>query len=205
MADSLPSRRGPQVPQAEPTEAGAPSGRASLQRPDAPPTSRALPFELIHDGATDIVACAGPCMFMIIENVTPAGVDAMAKTMAALSKRYEKMCTLSVIERKLGSSIDAEGRRGVADISRKYTSQISGTAVVCEGSGFRATAIRSIVTAVRMASRASHPSQVFAGTEPALAWLASTQPAGAFNLPSITHSVATLRARLQEHLGHTQR
>ena len=136
---------------------------------------------------------------LVVDVFSPGSVASLGRAMSQQLERYPKFGSLSIVERKVGSSIDAEGRKGVADLSTKYTNHISGTAVICEGTGFRATAIRSIVTAVRMASRASHPQKVFATAEEAIGWLA-TLPPGGIHIPSALQSVALLRARLQERL-----
>jgi hypothetical protein len=174
-----------------------------LRSPDAPPPSQAAAsFELIHDGDTDLIACVGPVVVLVVDVFSPTSVAALGRAMSQQLERYPKIGSLSIVERKVGSSIDAEGRKAVAELSTRYTNHICGTAVVCEGTGFRATAIRSIVTAVRMASRASHPQKVFATAEESIAWLAALLP-GSIHIPSALQSVALLRARLQERLARS--
>jgi hypothetical protein len=73
--------------------------------------------------------------------------------------------------------------------------------VVCEGTGFRATAVRSIVTAIHMASRSTHPSRVFSTPEPAIEWLAGTRSDGALGAALLLEASATLRAKLQARLA----
>jgi stage II sporulation SpoAA-like protein len=156
----------------------------------------------MYDGDTDIIACIGPIVVLVVDNFTPAGAAALGRAMAQLVERHSKISSLSVVERKVGPSIDADGRKAVADLSTRYTHHITGTAVVCEGTGFRATAIRSIVTAVRMASRASHPQKVFATVEEAVAWLAPMH-VGGVHVPTALQSITLLRARLQERLARS--
>jgi hypothetical protein len=87
-------------------------------------------------------------------------------------------------------------RANMAKVIGKHTRNITGAAIVCAGTGFRATAMRSIVTAIHIASLAAHPLRVFSEMAPALAWLQDKQAEGELDVPVLAASVATLRARL---------
>jgi len=65
---------------------------------------------------------------------------------------------------------------------RRYSPRFSGVAVVFEAPGFQATVVRSLVTAVNLASRASHPTKVFDELRAGTSWLCQLtpgEPAGA--------------------------
>ncbi len=85
----------------------------------------------------------------------------------------------------------------VSELIRKYTQSIRGAAVVSEGTGFRATAVRSLVTAIHIAGRASHPTKVFATVPDALAWLATKRSDRGLDMLRAEQAVALLRARLR--------
>lgn len=171
------------------------SGAPPRAATDGPPTSQRHPYEVLHTGNTDLVAYLGPCLIIVSHTMTPAGVDAIGRGFAKLVARHERVCSISFVERRAGSGSSAEVREMLAQVARKYTKSMTGAAVVCEGTGFRATAVRSVVTAIHMASRASHPVKVFSCVEAGLEWLAST-PVDGFDRPLLAEATATLRERL---------
>jgi hypothetical protein len=154
----------------------------------------------LHAGDADLIACSGPCLIVVAAKISLPGATAIGRGMARLKQRYWKMCCIAITERKSAPGMDPECRAALVELTRTYTNSISGSAVVCEGSGFRATAVRSIVTAIQMASLASHPAKVFASIEQALEWLASTQPEAAFDVFGMMESIDALRASLRERL-----
>jgi hypothetical protein len=168
---------------------------------EAPRTGRTQPYELLHLGDTDLVACVGPCLLVVSNTLSLEAVEAMGRGMAKLLHRYGKLSSLSYVDRKSGPNTTPEAREAITEIVRKHSQGITGAAVVCEGTGFRATAVRSIVTAIHMASRSSHPSKVFAAPEPAIEWLASTRSDGALDAALLRQASEGLRAKLQERLA----
>ncbi len=196
VADSLPSRRGNWAVQIARPDGGS-SG--PVPRGDGPPTSRKLPTDILYLSESDLIACAGPCLIVVVDTLTAGGLEASAKGMARLAQRYGKLCSISVIERQAPTAMNPETRDAATELTRKYTKSISGAAVICEGTGFRATAVRSVVTAIHMASSSSHPCKVFATTGPAAEWLATTQPVGTVDVPSLNQAIDQLRSRLQDH------
>jgi hypothetical protein len=176
-------------------------GAASRTPPEAPRTGRTQAYELLHLGDTDLVACVGPCLVVVSNTLTLESVDAMGRGMAKLVHRYGKLSSLSLVDRKSGPNTTSEARDAITEIVRKHSHAITGAAVVCEGTGFRSTAIRSVVTAIHMASRSSHSSKVFAATEPAIQWLASTRSDGGLDVTLLREAAEGLRAKLQERLA----
>jgi hypothetical protein len=176
-------------------------GAPSRTLPDAPRTGRTQVYEILHLGDTDLVACVGPCLVVVSDTLTLEGVDAMGRAMTKLTQRYGKLSSLSFLDRNGGPKLSAPARDGVTELVRKHAPALSGSAVVCEGTGFRATAVRSIVTAIYMASRATHPSKVFAAPEPAIEWLLTTRSDGAIGAALLLETAATLRAKLQARLA----
>jgi hypothetical protein len=176
-------------------------GVASRTPPEAPRTGRTQPYELLHLGDTDLVACVGPCLLVVSNMLTLEAVEQMGRGMTKLMQRYGKLSSLSLVDRKSGPNTTPEARDAITEIVRKHSHGITGAAVVCEGTGFRATAIRSIVTAIHMASRSTHSSKVFAAAEPAIEWLASTRSDGALDVALLRQASEGLRAKLQERLA----
>jgi hypothetical protein len=179
---------------------GEPAGVSSRVLHDSPPTSRTLPYDLLHLGAGDLVARVGPCLIVVSYSLTLEGVEAIGRGLAKQTQRQQQACSISIVERKSGSGTTPEVREAIAEVVRKYDNSITGAAVVCDGSGFRATAIRSVVTAINMASRASHPSKVFATCEPALEWLQATRPDRDLDIELLCQALASLRPRLKDYM-----
>lgn len=176
------------------------SGAPSRVPQDAPSTRRTMPYDLLHLGAGDLVARVGPSLLIVTYSLSNDGVAAIGRGLGRLTQRQQKACAISIVERRAGPGTTAEARVAVAELVRKYDTSISGSAVVCDGSGFRATAVRSVVTAINMASRASHPSKVFASCEPAFEWLQGTRPDRDLDVELLGQAAAALRARLKEHV-----
>lgn len=180
-------------------------GAPARPSPDAPRTGRTQPYELLHLGDTDLVACVGPSLVVVSNTLTLEAVDAMGRGMAKLAHRYGKLSSISFADRKNGPNTASAVRDGITELVRKHSNAITGAAVVCEGTGFRATAIRSIVTAIHMASRSSHSSKVFSASEAAIEWLASTRNDGALDVALLLEASSVLRAKLQERLARSAR
>jgi hypothetical protein len=154
----------------------------------------------VHLGEKDLVACAGPCMVIVSEAISREGIQALDRAMARLTGQYGTAASLSIVEGKAtGTSLGSEDRQALTEIARKYGKLTWAAAVVCVGTGFRATAIRSVVTAIHMGSSSSHPSKVFATPEPAVAWLATKHPEGQLDVAGLGRTVTALRAQLEQH------
>jgi hypothetical protein len=182
------------------SDADAGSGPVSRLQQDLPPTSRTHQYDLLHLGTTDLIACVGPCLLILSYTITLPGVEAIGRGFAKLTQREKKACSMSIVERKSGPGTAPEARDAIAEIAKKYDKNMTGSAVVCDGTGFRATAVRSVVTAIHMASRSSSPSKVFAAPEPALEWLQTTRPGRDLDLAMLAQATTALRARLKDQM-----
>ena len=79
------------------SDAEASSGPASRLQPDHPPTSRTHQYDLLHLGATDLIACVGPCLLIISYTITLPGVEAIGRGFAKLTQREKKACSMSIV------------------------------------------------------------------------------------------------------------
>jgi hypothetical protein len=75
------------------------------------------------------------------------------------------------IQTDLSHKADARVRKSVAETLKKYAPRLSATVVIYEATGFRAAALRAIITTVNMLSGAQFPSQVHTRIHPAADWL----------------------------------
>jgi len=159
----------------------------------------ALPFELYHEGPRQLVACSDGFVFVIAHLLSRPGIEAMGRALAAAAQRRGTISSLSVVPPQASvSRLDARDRELYVEISRRYARQVTAAAVVVEGTGFKATAIRSVVTAIQMASGSSRVSKVFADTTQALAWVVSKQPAGGVDSAALMQTYVALRGRFEQ-------
>ena len=82
-----------------------------------------------------------------------------------------KVSFLTLIDAGVDLKAPPEARRGIADFLARNDKRIAAAAIVYGAAGFKASALRSIITAINLASRATFPSKVFAETEQGLNWL----------------------------------
>jgi hypothetical protein len=89
--------------------------------------------------------------------------------------RYESGLYLMTVIEEGASLPPSEAREAVAIFLRSCAGKIRMSAVVHEGSGFRAAAVRSVVTGLSMLVRLPYPHEIFATVEQAAKWLGSTK------------------------------
>jgi hypothetical protein len=64
-----------------------------------------------------------------------------------------------------------EVRTAMAKLLQRYAPQLCATVVIYESGGFRAAALRAIITTINIVSRTEFPSQVHANLQQGVAWL----------------------------------
>lgn len=180
------------------SEAGAasPTSRRAL-----PTFERGQALDVSHEDRDGLVASVEGGLIIVVETLSPLVLNAMARTMARLAAHHGTFFTLTITERKSGSGVSPERRAATADLLRKHARHVSCAAVVCEGTGFRATAVRSIVTALHMASRATHPTKVFDSVGAAATWLHGKQGAPQLSAAELGELASLARSRHRERCG----
>ena len=83
----------------------------------------------------------------------------------------DKISFLTVLHAECDLSTSAEVRKELADLLSTYKDCLASAAIAFEGEGFRMTMVRSIITAVNMATRMRFPNAVFGNTAEAVSWL----------------------------------
>ena len=86
-----------------------------------------------------------------------------------------------------------EEREGIARVLRQFRAVNAGTAIVREGDGFKATLTRTVVSAIHLLSRATHPMHVFADVGEASVWLESHVARPAVDATAVRSAVRELR------------
>jgi hypothetical protein len=146
----------------------------------------ATPFGVVEVYSRDrgyVIAIAGPYVIQILLEQTPTSVSVLSRALADLCTRNGKIGFLGIFEPDAKLGFPADVRESVNALIRRYSSRFSGAALIYEKQGFHATAIRSLVTAINVASRAQHPNRVFSDLREGVSWLskltaAEPTPAG---------------------------
>jgi hypothetical protein len=159
----------------------------------APSTLVDAHFELIARSPTELVAVAGDNMIVVIDRTLSVnGVLAIQRGFERLQQAYGRFGYLSVVEPSRLGTMDQRARRLMAELVGKYSPHIVAASFAVLGSGFRATAVRSVLTAIHVASRARHPMKAFAGLDAALVWYAERHPASRRDRAALARVVAAL-------------
>lgn len=124
-----------------------------------------------------VVATLGKCLVHIsVDRPTTTAVSLVRRALADLSESHEKFAYLSVLEPGVMLQLSPDLRESINAYVRRYSNRFSASAVVFEQAGFQATVVRSLVTAIHLASHASHPSQVFEDLRSAVTWVCRMTP-----------------------------
>jgi hypothetical protein len=124
-----------------------------------------------------VVATAGRCLIQItVERTTATTVGLIRRALEDLSERHAAFGYLCVLEPTAQLTMAPDIREGVNAFARRYSDRFTGAAIVFEVPGFQATVVRSVVTAVNLASRATHPTKVFDDLRAGTTWLSRLTP-----------------------------
>lgn len=159
-------------------------------------SSLSTPFGSVDIYSRDpafVVAVAGCYAIQIItEHATTTTVSSMRRALADLATRHQKFGYVSVIEPEARLLIPPDIRSGFDALVRRYSPRFTGAAIIYERQGFGATAVRSLVTAINFASRATHPNHVFSDLREGVSWLCSLAP-GEPGAAGLVHVLRRLR------------
>ena len=106
-------------------------------------------------------------------NTTMDAVAAVRHEIEALGRAHPQGIGLLTIVEQAAPVPSSEARNGLARTLADFGKIIRHSAVVHEGSGFRAAAIRGVVTGLTMLARPPYPHKVFSTLDSAALWLAS--------------------------------
>jgi hypothetical protein len=144
-----------------------------------------------------VIAVAGPYVIQILLQQTPTSVSVLTRALADLCTRHEKIGFVGIFEPEANLALSPDVREGVNALIRRYSPRFSAAAIVYEKQGFGATAMRSLVTAINVASRAKHPNRVFSDLREAVSWvckLTAPEPTPA----GLVHIIQMLRQSLRD-------
>jgi len=124
-----------------------------------------------------VIAVAGRYLIQTVrDRMTATAVILIRRALADLSEQYPTFGYLSILEPQAELLLPPDVREGVQAIVKRYSPRFTGAAIVFEKSGFHATAVRSVVTAINVASRATHSNQIFSDLREAVSWLSQLTP-----------------------------
>ena len=137
-----------------------------------PVSGRAEPQVLVRDG-DHLIYSQGRLLVAVWKLETrPDAVKQLVQFAADLAARLgpPRFCLLVIVEE---SAIPppAAVRADLATMLRLSTPHLIRFATVIEGTGFRAAAVRGVMTSIAVLSRQEFPHRVFSNAETALLWL----------------------------------
>ena len=112
------------------------------------------------------------------QETTTNGVNKLKATYASLSERFPKNVFLLTIVEQDAPMPASTVRVALADFLASCGGKMVLSGVVHEGSGFRAAAVRSVVTGLAMMANLPYPHKVFANVDDAARWLHMSSPVG---------------------------
>jgi len=151
---------------------------------------------LHHDD--DVCTAIWRDVFVIIwrRNTTIEGVKACDRTLTEARPDLPKGCGALTIVEPGAPMPSAEAREALSLFLREAGDVIQLSAVVYEGAGFRAAAVRSVVTGISLVAKQPFPHKVFATVAAASSWMAPSLPVGPAASRDVIQAVADLREDL---------
>lgn len=140
-------------------------------------------------------------LFVVIwrHDTNAEGLAALRRTFAQFAATHSPIGLLTIVEAKAPLP-PAQVRSGLASFLTEQGAHIKRSAVVFEGEGFRAAAVRGVVTGLTMLARPPYPHKVFGSIDDACAWLApGLVGVSGVSLPTaqIWRALTDLRASLE--------
>jgi hypothetical protein len=167
----------------------------SADEPAPPPGS--ILFEVTERDAHHALG-ATPGLVIVVWR-GEAGLAAIEKLSALIVERAEQdgdLALLQVVEAQAAPPDSAE-RAALSALLRRHDGQLSCSAIVFEGEGLRAAALRGLVTAMGLLHRPRFPHEVFATPEAAIQWIARRHASrGPKWMAEASRGVTALRAAI---------
>lgn len=116
----------------------------------------------------------GPCAVLIWhERISLEGVESIARVFAKLGEARPDtgFGFLTIIENDADVSTPAEVRNAMSKALSDHDRWLRAAAIAYEADGFKATIIRSVVTAINLLSGTRFPNRVFRSNREAFHWL----------------------------------
>ncbi len=153
--------------------------------------------EILHSDPDQSLATWNDILVLIWHvNTTKQGVDRLDSTCSAFAKTRPNGVALVTIVEENAPMPPAEARDAMATFLGRQSAVVKASAVIYEGSGFRAAAVRSVVAGLTLMARQTYPHKVFATVDEGITWLAPLLP-----VPASKADVVTMLTALRESIG----
>lgn len=105
--------------------------------------------------------------------IVEEGIPWVRSAFDARLRKYpgEKIAFLTILEAGCDLSTSSDVRSDLANLIRARQNDLAAAAIVFEQHGFRMTMVRSVITAIYLASRARFPNSVFSDVTQATRWM----------------------------------
>lgn len=133
---------------------------------------------------------------------TPEAISELKGIVSRLiATSRDKIIMLTVVE--AGADMpDAAVRNALTDLFNRVAPSVIASALIFEGTGFKAATVRALTTTINMVTRQPFPHKVFATVSEASTWLAP-QTAGRISAKTIASELAGVRAALDSRTQGT--
>lgn len=132
---------------------------------------------IYHDDGGSVLAVIGPyVLWWLKTEMEQRLIEAAEVASSDILRAYGTLGYIGLFEPESTVMMPSECRKPSIEYVGRYTDHFFGAAMIYERSGFRATLVRSMITAVHLASRARHPLRVFGELEQGVKWLESAAP-----------------------------
>jgi hypothetical protein len=134
------------------------------------------PVKVIGSNADVVVGVLdGVVLLLWRRRIVPEGVawSREAFTHVGGAKQRGKIIFVTTLLPDCNLGTPADVRKDIAALIKSHETQITCAAIVFESAGFGMTIVRSVITAITMASRTRFPNAVFGDVDAAMNWVAS--------------------------------
>lgn len=107
----------------------------------------------------------------------------------------DKFGYLAIVESRAGTNMPADVRDALTLLLREYQGAIAASAIVFEGTGFRASIVRSVVSAINLATRLEFSSTVESDLTVGASWLMDRVKGSKLTATSLVAAVNGFRRR----------
>lgn len=180
-----------------------PSGARGLLEPKAalPAVSQLrMPPRILSADVNHRTATWGPLFFVVWMGAIEVRVTELIQTRLrshAGTLPTGRTALFTIVE-ETAPLPSSEGRAALSNILRHCTDEVFASAVVMEGDGFRASAVRSVATGLSLVARQPFPHRVFRRVQDGGQWICSSfsEPEG-LTLSTLHGAVNAVRAKGQ--------
>ena len=176
------AERDPSVdPQAATEDAATTNSTSQVRRSERPPTAPAAPgpdsnrtLQPVLRGIDENLALVsiGRVLLVVWRNETTLkGITDIHRSMRELAARYPTGIGLFTIVEAEAPMPERAERDALARLLRDFGPNLKASALVFEGQGFRAAAVRSVVVGLTLLAKQPYPHRVFDGPAIAATWL----------------------------------